>query len=96
MGDKVKASKRMTSSGQVKNQNDEDVLRSTLCGVYAIGSSGLGKITLKDGNGSAATVLVLDVKENPENITIPMGGILFQNKMYATLSDISSVVFFYR
>lgn len=94
MGGDIIASKKLTSSGQIKNHNSEDLGRTRVKSVYVVSDDG-GSIILRDGNGNGKTVLSLDVPEGGTHVRMSGNGLLFRERVYATLSGVGSLVIFY-
>lgn len=94
MGGDILASKKLTSSGQIKNHKDEELGRTRVKSVYVVSDAG-GSIILRDGNGNGKTVLNLDVPEGGTHVRLSGCGLLFRERVYATLSGVDSLVIFY-
>lgn len=94
MGSDINASKKLTASGQVKDQRDAPLGRTRVKSVYITSSAG-GSIILRDGNGNGKTRLNMDVVQGGTHLRLAGSGVLFKEAVYATLTGVDSVVVFY-
>ena len=94
----VKASAALTESGNVKDQNTNNLGRVRVKAIYIIPSGSAGSVTLKDGGSGGATVVVINtvaLATQPTYLLIPGQGLLFETAVYAALSNVGSVIVFY-
>ena len=65
-------------------------------GVYYVGTSGAGSITLKNGGSSGTSTIVIDTPASGYGtIPVPGDGVLFTTNVYANLVNITSLTVFY-
>jgi len=72
--------------------------RSRIRGVYFVCSGTAGSISLKDGGASGNELLNMATPAGAtitDNVIFPGDGILFQADPYLTLTNVTSVTFFY-
>lgn len=56
-----------------------------------------GKVVLRDGGASGTSVFTLDFHSTSTgDLTIPEEGVKFENDIHATLTNITSITFFYK
>jgi hypothetical protein len=94
----VLASKPLTTTGQMKAQNDGDIQRSRIKGVYIVPAAGAGTVVFRDGGASGpikATVNTLAASTSPTYMLVPGEGLLFNTSIHATVTDVTSVTVFY-
>jgi hypothetical protein len=66
--------------------------------VWAVGGSGAGTLTLKDGGSSGTTVAVIDIPAGVgggHDIMLPGDGIRCSSDIYATIASFTAVTVFY-
>ena len=95
----VKATKSLTSTGVFKTQADANCsFRTRIKGIYYTNGATAGTVTISDGQGGA-TLISLDTPAaaNADGVyfLIPDQGILAENGLYGTLTNVASVVLFY-
>lgn len=95
----VKATKSLTATGVFKTQANADcAFRTRIKGIYYTNGATAGSVVITDGQGGA-TLLSLDTPAaaNADGLymLIPDQGILAENGLYATLTNVASVVLFY-
>jgi hypothetical protein len=94
----VLASKPLTSTGQMVAQNDGNIERARIKGIYVIPTANAGTITLRDGGASGpikATINTLAASTAPTYMLVPGEGLLFNTNIHATISNVASVTVFY-
>jgi hypothetical protein len=94
----VLASKPLTATGQMKAQNDGDIQRSRIKGVYIVPTASAGTVVFRDGGASGpikATVNTLAASTAPTYMLVPGEGLLFNTSIHATVTDVASVTVFY-
>lgn len=68
-----------------------------LCGIHYHSGASTGKIVLKDGGASGATLATFDFHANTtSDISIPEEGIKFGTDIHATFTNITSATFFHK
>ena len=95
----VKSTKPLAATGSFKTQTDADVtFRARIRGVYAVCGSSAGSVVIADGNGGS-TLLTLNVPTVADAgtvyIIVPDQGILAENGLYGTVTNVASVTVFY-
>lgn len=95
----VLASKPLTSSGQVKDQNDNNLGRVRIKSIYGV-SNTAGSVIFYDGTANTAPVLITmnaPAKADSGTFWLPMPGegILAENAVYAEISGAASVMIIY-
>lgn len=95
----VKATKSLTATGVFKTQANADIgFRTRIKGIYYTNGATAGSIVITDGQGGA-TLLSLDTPAaaNADGLymLVPDQGILAENGLYGTLTNVASVVLFY-
>jgi len=94
----VLASKPATSTGQLKNQADENIGRARIKSVYIVPTGTAGSVVFKDGGSGGSTIMTLNTVASatqPTWILVPDQGILFRTNIHVTLTDVGSVMVFY-
>jgi hypothetical protein len=94
----VKASAALTSTGDVKDQNTNNLGRVRVKSIYIVPTGTAGSVTLKDGGSGGSTVVVINTVASatqPTQLLIPGQGLLFETSVHATLADVGSMVIFY-
>lgn len=94
----VLASKPLTATGQMKAQNDGDIERARIKGIYVVPAASAGTIVLRDGGASGpikATLNTLASSTAPTYMLVPGEGLLFNTNIHATVSNVASVTVFY-
>lgn len=71
--------------------------RQRVKGVYLISGASAGSVVLRNGGASGATQLELATPAGVTEIYVPIPdqGVLFQNGVHATLTNVSSLTVFY-
>lgn len=74
--------------------------RARIKGVYAVLGASAGSISFKDGGSGGTELLKLDTPANTTgtgciSVFIPSDGVLFQADPYVTLTNVTSITFFY-
>lgn len=94
----VKASVALTSTGNFKDQNTNNLGRVRVKAIYLIPTGTAGSVTLKDGGSGGTTVVVINTVASatqPTQLLIPGQGLLFETDVHGTVSNVASVVLFY-
>lgn len=94
----VKASAALTSTGDFKDQNTNNLGRVRVKAIYIVPTATAGSVTLKDGGSSGATVVVINTVASatqPTYMLMPGQGLLFETSVYGTLSNVGSVIVLY-
>jgi hypothetical protein len=95
----VLASKPLTASGQVKDQNNNNLGRVRIKTIYGI-SNTAGSVILRDGTANTAPILITvntPAKADSGTFWLPLPGegILAENAVYAEVSGAASVMVIY-
>jgi hypothetical protein len=94
----ILASAPITATGQVLDQNAANIPRSRARAVLIVPAAGAGSVVLRDGGGSGpikATINTMASMVAPMYLRLPAEGLLFQNDMHATITDVTSLTVFY-
>ena len=94
----ILASKPLTTTGQMKGQNDGNIGRARVRAIYIVPAAGAGSVVLRDGGASGAiktTVNTLAASTSSTYLILPGEGLLFNTDIHATATDIVSVTVFY-
>ena len=94
----VLASKPLTATGQMIAQNDGNIERARIKGIYVIPTANAGTVVFRDGGASGpikATVTTLAASTAPTYMLVPGEGLLFNTNIHATVSNVASVTVFY-
>jgi hypothetical protein len=94
----VKASAALTSTGDFKDQNTNNLGRVRVKAIYIVPTATAGSVTLKDGGSGGATVVVINTVASatqPTYMLMPGQGLLFETSVYGTLSNVGSVIVLY-
>jgi hypothetical protein len=94
----ILASAVTTSTGTVNDQAGNAVGRTRIKGVYIIPDTGAGSVVLRNGSGSGSvrvTFNTLASQTLPTYVLLPGEGILVQDGIHATITDVVSLVVFY-
>jgi len=94
----VKATKPLTSTGAFVDANDNAVGRTRIKAVYIHLAAAAGSVALIDGVGGEYLLTVntpTDAQAGWVHIDLPGQGIIAEIGLYATLTNVTSVVVFY-
>jgi len=94
----VQASAVLTASGQITDQNSNNLGRSRIKSIYIVPSGTAGSVVFKDNGSSGVTRITINTVASatqPTYVLLPGEGLLFQTNIYATLTNIGSVMVFY-
>lgn len=94
----ILASVPLTASGQAQNQAAANITRCRVKAVYIVPSGTAGSVVVKDGGASGATIATFNTVASatqPTYILLPGEGLLFRFDVYAALTSVGSVTFFY-
>ncbi len=72
--------------------------RTRVRGIYYVAAAGAGSISFKDGGSGGTELISVATPASATatgNIIIPAEGVLFQADPYLTLTNVTSVTFFY-
>ena len=72
--------------------------RTRVKGVYIVPGASAGSVSFKDGSASGTELIKLDTVASATAalpILFPENGVLFQGDPYLTLTNVTSVTFFY-
>lgn len=94
----ILASKPLTTTGQMKGQNDGNIGRARVRAIYIVPAAGAGSVVLRDGGASGGiktTVNTLAASTSSTYMILPGEGLLFNTDVHATVTDVVSVTVFY-
>jgi hypothetical protein len=94
----VSASKPLTSSGQMVTQSGGNIPRCRVKALSIIPTASAGSVALSDGGSSGPiriTINTVASATQPMYILLPGEGILFNSDVYATITNVGSVVAIY-
>ena len=94
----VLASKPLTATGQMKAQNDGNILRARVKAIYIIPTASAGSVVLRDGGATGpikTTINTLAASTAPTYMLMPGEGLLFNTDIHATVADIVSLTVIY-
>lgn len=95
----VLASKPVTSTGQLKDQNDNNIGRARIKAVYGVSGTNAGSVVLRDGGSSGKVLMTMNspTAANSGTFWLPMPGegILAETNVHATLTDVASFMIIY-
>lgn len=95
----VKTTKVLTSTGVFKTQGDQNMsFRTRIKGIYYTNGASAGTLTISDGQGGTTLIsLNTPAAANADGVyfLVPDQGILAENGLYGTLTNVASVVLFY-
>lgn len=95
----VLASRPLTSTGQMLDQNGNNILRARIKAVYGISGASAGSIVFRDDGASGTTLMTVDTPTAANQGTffllIPGEGILVETNLHATLTNTASVMVIY-
>lgn len=94
----VRASAALSSSGAFNDLSGSALGRTRIKAIYIIPGASAGSVTIKDGGSGGANVAVINTVASatqPTYLILPGQGILCNNSVYGTLSNVGSVVIFY-
>jgi hypothetical protein len=79
-------------------QNNGNIERARVKGVYIVPAAGAGTVVLRDGGATGpikATINTLAASTAPTYMILPGEGLLFNTNVHATVTAIGSVTVFY-
>lgn len=94
----IKVSAALTSSNSFTDQASNVLNRTRIKAVYIVPGESAGSVTLKDGGSGGTTVAVINTVASatqPTYLLFPDQGLLCENGVYGTLSNVGSVMIFY-
>lgn len=95
----VLASKPLTATGQVKDQNDNNLGRTRIKSIYGISGTNAGSVVFRDGGASGPIVMTMNSPTAATSgvfwLPMPGEGILIETNLHATLTDVASVTIIY-
>ena len=95
----VLASQPITSTGQLKDQNGNNILRARIKGVYGVSGALAGSVVLRDGGADGKILMTLNSPTAANSGTfwfpLPGEGILAETNVHATLSNVASFMIIY-
>jgi hypothetical protein len=95
----ILASTPLSASGQVQDQNANNLGRTRIRGVYIVPSGTAGTVTLYNGTSTSdqkrMTLNTVASATQPTYLWFPAEGMVFTTSVYAALSNVGYVTFFY-
>ena len=94
----ILASVPLTASGQAQNQAAANITRCRIKAIYIVPSGTAGSVVLTDGGAGGTTIATFNTvaaATQPTYMLLPGEGLLFRTNVYATITSIGSVTFFY-
>lgn len=94
----VKATQPLSATGAFTDQNSSALARSRIKGIYAVCGASAGSVVITNGQGGA-TLFTLNTPTAANAgsiyVLVPDQGILAENGLYGTLTNVASAVVFY-
>lgn len=96
----VLATKPLTSTGNFKDQNNNDINRSRIKTVYAVNGSSAGSVVVREGGSGGKIVLTVETAASGTAgytiIPLPGEGILIKTgEMHGTITNTTSITLIY-
>lgn len=95
----VLASQPITSTGQIKDQNSNDLERTRIKSIYGVSGASAGSVVFRDGGASGPIVMTMNTPTAANSgifwLPMPGEGILVETNLHATLSNVASVMVIY-
>jgi len=95
----VLASKPRTTDGQMKDQNDNNLLRCRIKFVYGVSGASAGSVVFRDGGSSGPILMTMNSPAAAASgtffLSIPGEGILVETDLYVDLTDVASIMVIY-
>jgi hypothetical protein len=96
----VFATKPLASTGNFKDQNNNDINRTRIRTIYAVNGSSPGSVVIREGGASGDVVLTVDTASSGTAgytiIPLPGEGILVKTgTMHGTVTNTTSMTIFY-
>jgi hypothetical protein len=95
----ILASTPLSASGQVQDQYANNLGRTRIRAVYIVPSGTAGTVTLYNGTSTSdpkrMTLNTVASATQPTYLWFPADGIVFTTSVYAALSNVGYVTFFY-
>lgn len=95
----VLASKPLTATGQIKDQNDNNLGRTRIKSVYGVSGTNAGSVVFRDGGATGKVLMTMNsptaVSSGTFWLPMPGEGILAETNVHATLTDVASVMIIY-
>ena len=96
----VLATKPLTSTGDFKDQNNNDINRTRIKTIYAVNGTSAGSVVIREGGASGDIVLTVNTAASGTAgytiIPLPGEGILVKTgTLHGTVTDTASMVIFY-
>jgi hypothetical protein len=95
----VKASKPLTATGQAKDQNNNDLNRVRIKTVYGVSGANAGSVVFRSGGATGEVLMTMNtptaVSSGTFWLPLPGEGILAQDDVHVTITDVASVVVIY-
>ena len=95
----VLATKPLTSTGNFKDQNDNNIQRARIKTVYAVNGNTDGSVVIREGGASGDVLITVNTAANSTAgytiIPIPGEGILCESNLHGTVTNTSSMTLIY-
>ena len=95
----VLASQPLTSSGQMADQNSNNLRRCRIKAIYGVSGASAGSVVFRDGGASGPILMTMNspTAANSGTFWLPMPGegILVETNLYAALTNVASVMVIY-
>lgn len=94
----VKATKPRAATGAFSDQNDNAIGRTRIKGIFITCGASAGAVTISDGDGGSTLVSInTPTAANAGSIymLVPDQGILAENGLYGTITNVTSTIIFY-
>jgi uncharacterized metal-binding protein len=94
----VLASQTLTATGQIKVQGGANLNRARVKAIYVVPDTIAGSAVFRDGGATGKPMLTVDTlasATSPTYMLIPDQGLLFEQDIHVTLTDVASVMVFY-
>jgi hypothetical protein len=96
----VKVTKPLTATGVFKTQSDANcTFRTRVKGIYVKNGATAGTVVVRDGSSGGDILFTLNTSAAADTgdfyIPVPDQGILAENGLYGTLTDVAAITIFY-
>jgi hypothetical protein len=96
----VKVTKPLTATGVFKTQTDANcAFRTRIKGIYVQNGASAGTVVVRDGSSGGDILFTLNTAAAADTgdfyIPVPDQGILAENGLYGTLTNVAAITIFY-
>jgi len=96
----VLATKPLTTTGNFKDQNDNDIPRCRVKTIYAVNGAGAGSVVIREGGSGGAIIATVNTAASSTAgytiIPLPGEGLLAKTgALHGTVTNTTSMVIFY-